>query len=204
MTDTKQKIMDAAEKLFAELSVEGASLRAITDAAGVNLGSVYYYFKNKEQLVQEVLQRRLDQFNQEGEAQIASIMKYQRTPSIRDIWLIMIGTLLDFRAKHKDYLKFIQHMQLAKPRMITDAITRKTDDYVENMLILISNTMDEKVREAGLLRCRLLMNMIFHSLLNYDIMQMALKKEGIILDDKGMARHLADLSVASLQEYLDD
>jgi hypothetical protein len=40
MSTTAQRLMDVAEKLFAEHGNEGTTLRAVVDAAGVNLSSV--------------------------------------------------------------------------------------------------------------------------------------------------------------------
>ncbi|HEX8371697.1 MAG TPA: TetR family transcriptional regulator, partial [Chthoniobacterales bacterium] len=38
--ETRQAILDAAEQLFASSGVHGTSVRDITKAAGVNLGSI--------------------------------------------------------------------------------------------------------------------------------------------------------------------
>lgn len=57
---TKELILDAAERLFADEGVEGTSLRQITREAGVNLASVNYHFGSKEGLVEAVFARRLD------------------------------------------------------------------------------------------------------------------------------------------------
>ena len=40
--DTRTRILDAAERLFAERGFRGASVRAITDLAGANLAAVGY------------------------------------------------------------------------------------------------------------------------------------------------------------------
>ncbi len=61
--DTKQRILDAAENLFAEHGFDGASLRSITSGAGVNLAAVNYQFRSKEALIQEVLARKLGPLN---------------------------------------------------------------------------------------------------------------------------------------------
>ncbi len=58
--DTKAVILTAAERLFAAEGVTGASLRAITGEAGVNLAAVHYHFGSKEGLVRAVLARRLE------------------------------------------------------------------------------------------------------------------------------------------------
>jgi AcrR family transcriptional regulator len=63
--DTKQRILDAAEQLFAEHGFDGASLRAITTAAGVNLAAVNYHFRSKDALIQAVLARKLGPINRQ-------------------------------------------------------------------------------------------------------------------------------------------
>lgn len=64
MQNTKERILDAAERLFAELGYHGASLRAITAAAGVNLAAVNYHFNSKDALIRAVFARRLAPMNQ--------------------------------------------------------------------------------------------------------------------------------------------
>jgi AcrR family transcriptional regulator len=60
---TKERILTAAEALFAQRGFEGASLRQLTAAAGVNLAAVNYHFGSKDNLVEEVFKRRLDQLS---------------------------------------------------------------------------------------------------------------------------------------------
>ncbi len=62
-TDTKSRIMDAAEALFVAGGFESMSMRQITTAANVNLAAVNYHFGSKDALIQAVLARQLDQLN---------------------------------------------------------------------------------------------------------------------------------------------
>lgn len=48
---TRERILNAAEQIFATCGFEGASVRAITKLAEVNLSVAYYYFKDKEALL---------------------------------------------------------------------------------------------------------------------------------------------------------
>lgn len=57
-TSTKDRILDVAERLFAELGFDATSLRTITSIASVNLAAVNYHFKSKEALLQAVFERR--------------------------------------------------------------------------------------------------------------------------------------------------
>ena len=47
---TRDRILDAAEELFAEQGF-ASSLRNITSSAGVNLAAVNYHFGSKEELI---------------------------------------------------------------------------------------------------------------------------------------------------------
>jgi AcrR family transcriptional regulator len=60
---TKDRILDAAERLFARDGFEATSLRAITAEAQVNLAAVNYHFQSKEALVQAVIARRINPIN---------------------------------------------------------------------------------------------------------------------------------------------
>lgn len=61
---TAERILDAAECLFAELGFEATTMRMITRRANVNLAAVNYHFGHKQDLFQQVLRRRLSQLNQ--------------------------------------------------------------------------------------------------------------------------------------------
>ncbi|GAA4413047.1 TetR/AcrR family transcriptional regulator [Nibrella viscosa] len=52
--DTEAKIKRAAEQVFLEYGYEGAKIRQIADAAGVNIALVNYYFRSKEQLFKSI------------------------------------------------------------------------------------------------------------------------------------------------------
>ncbi|WP_117234704.1 TetR/AcrR family transcriptional regulator [Vibrio maerlii] len=61
-SNTKEKILDVAESLFAEHGFKDTSLRTITSKANVNLASVNYHFGDKKTLVRAVLNRYLEAF----------------------------------------------------------------------------------------------------------------------------------------------
>ena len=57
---TKDRILGAAEELFAQHGFGGTSLRQVTSRADVNIAAVNYHFGSKENLVTEVFRRRMD------------------------------------------------------------------------------------------------------------------------------------------------
>jgi AcrR family transcriptional regulator len=63
--DTKDRIMDVAEGLFAEKGYPATSLRDITGEAGTNLASVNYHFQSKEGLLSAIVERYVGPVNRE-------------------------------------------------------------------------------------------------------------------------------------------
>jgi AcrR family transcriptional regulator len=62
---TQERILDAAEVLFARQGVSATSLRSITTRAGVNAAAIHYHFGSKQALVSTILTRRIAPLSQE-------------------------------------------------------------------------------------------------------------------------------------------
>ena len=63
--DVQKMILDAAEDLLAQKSLKEVTLAQIADHANVAKGTVYYYFKNKEDILFAIFDRYLaDQWKQ--------------------------------------------------------------------------------------------------------------------------------------------
>ncbi len=75
MNHTKERILDTAERLFAEHGYAATSLRGIIAAAGVNLAAVHYHFHSKEALLEAVILRRSVPTNHE---RLALLDRYER------------------------------------------------------------------------------------------------------------------------------
>lgn len=62
---TKDRILHAAEELFALQGFATTSLRQVTSRADVNIAAVNYHFGSKDNLVNEVFRRRMDDMSVE-------------------------------------------------------------------------------------------------------------------------------------------
>jgi len=85
LDSTKDRILAAAEELFARTGVARTSLRAITALARVNLAAVNYHFGSKEGLVEEVYRRRLEPLNRARVANLDRLESRARNPSLESI-----------------------------------------------------------------------------------------------------------------------
>jgi AcrR family transcriptional regulator len=70
MSDTKDKILDTAERLIGERGYAATSLRHVIAEAGVNLAAVHYHFGSKEELLDAVVLRNATPVNEARLAQL--------------------------------------------------------------------------------------------------------------------------------------
>ncbi len=60
---TRDRILDAAEELFAHRGYEGVSVRQIMSQAGADVSLAYYHFKSKRDLFDQVMLRKAETLN---------------------------------------------------------------------------------------------------------------------------------------------
>lgn len=91
--ETKQKILNSAEQLFAELGFSDTSLRQITSAAGVNLASVNYHFGSKKDLIKAVMDRYLSLFMPKAHVELSQLLTAP-TLTLPQVFECFVGPLL--------------------------------------------------------------------------------------------------------------
>src|SRR5437870_13392240 len=84
---TKQRILDSAERLFADYGFAGVSLRAIIADARVNLAAIHYHYRSKEALFDAVLLRRLQPINRER----LKLLDAHEQPTLEQIQEALLG-----------------------------------------------------------------------------------------------------------------
>ena len=82
---TKERILDAAERLFSSQGVAATSIRAITAEAGVNVAAVHYHYGGRDELLRAVLQRRLGGVNEERLRQLDALLARPEPPQVEDV-----------------------------------------------------------------------------------------------------------------------
>ncbi|TQV71453.1 TetR/AcrR family transcriptional regulator [Aliikangiella marina] len=92
---TKNKILDAAEELFAERGFAETSLRVITARAEVNLASVNYHFGSKKSLIQAVFERFMDSFTNHLMRQMTELEQSHQRFSVEQVLETLIKPLIE-------------------------------------------------------------------------------------------------------------
>jgi len=99
-SDTKERILDAAEALFAELGFAPTSMRNITGTAGVNLAAVNYHFGSKEELIKAVFTRRLAPLNAERIRRLELLKQGEQPPTLEQLLEAFIAPALELSQEH--------------------------------------------------------------------------------------------------------
>ncbi|MBL1418791.1 MAG: TetR/AcrR family transcriptional regulator [Moritella sp.] len=100
--DTKTRILDAAESLFAEHGFSDTSLRLITTRASVNLASVNYHFGSKKELIQAVIARHLELFMPLLNEKLTALCAQAEQPSLLDVFNSFVDPLLALEKQSKN------------------------------------------------------------------------------------------------------
>jgi AcrR family transcriptional regulator len=108
MAGTKEKILDAAERLFAAQGFAATSLRQIIAQAGVNLAAVHYHFGSKDGLLDAVFARRIEPVNRE---RLELLDRYEAAgdPTLEQILEALIVPTIAL-ARHPERRVFIKVM----------------------------------------------------------------------------------------------
>lgn len=130
MADTREQILDAAEELFAEQGIDGASLRAITGRAKANLGAIHYYFGNKQTLVKEVLLRRLEAYTELRRTDFRRHLEAKGgEPVLRDVWLSLAKVFFDFTDLYPHFSRFTEQLKIFRDADLEEMLHEVALDF---------------------------------------------------------------------------
>ncbi len=88
---TRKCILEAAQLLFAEEGYANTTIRKVAGRAGLSVGTIYLYYKNKEELYSELFRRQLDSFS----AMTEPLRKQEPLSALRGL----IDSYLDYAVK---------------------------------------------------------------------------------------------------------
>lgn len=114
---TSERLLDAAEQLFAERGIDAVSVRAVNAAAGANVAAVHYHFGSKEALVEAVLRRRMERLGERRLAMLAALPT--DTPAVRAVVEALVDPLAELGAdpdaRGRDYVRVLAALQGGGP-----------------------------------------------------------------------------------------
>jgi AcrR family transcriptional regulator len=112
---SRAAILDAAERLFAELGYDATSLTQVGAAAGVSRGTPGYFFRSKAELYQAVLDRSFAEVSEAVRAGRARALASNESPDT--ILAGAVSDYFDFLAARPHFVRLIEREALNGGRL---------------------------------------------------------------------------------------
>jgi AcrR family transcriptional regulator len=105
---TRDKLLEAAERLFLKKGYEGVSIRDITDSAGANVAAINYHFGGKENLYREFFRLKASLKAQEVIAKLKAAIAEDDPPDMRKVVSTYVSEFLGEFLHSREAQKFLQ------------------------------------------------------------------------------------------------
>jgi len=125
--ETRGRLLEAAETVFADLGYHDASIVKITEAAGVAQGTFYLYFTSKREIFDELvrdLNRRVRHAMKEASSQGRTRIEAE---------VLGFRAYFRFTAEHPALYRIIRQAEFVSPRMLEYHYDRLSQGYIEGL-----------------------------------------------------------------------
>ena len=204
--DTKQRILDAAEHLFARDGYHATSLRGITTTADANLAAVNYHFGSKEALLEAVIVRRLDPLNEIRNSQLEALLQKAELagelPSCREVLRAFVEPTLRLRQQGSEAEDFIALIgrTLAEPRGIAMSIfLRHMQPLLQRIFQALALSLPALTEQDLFWRMHFTMGCLSHIMRCHERYSMVPENVNIDLPVDELIEHFLDFTTAGME-----
>ena len=170
-TDTRERLLDVAERLFAEHGFDAVSLRAITTDAGANLAAVNYYFGSKEALIEAVVARLVEPVNRKR-IEILDGIRQEELRDARSIVIAFIDPVLEAAARgvggDNRFFKLMSRCMAARDERVSRLVMRQFPEVVARFVEIICECCPGVSSNTAHLRLLFMAGAMAHSLFHHD------------------------------------
>lgn len=136
---TKLELLKIAYKMFLSKGYENTSIDEIIEEAKIAKGTYYYHFKSKEQMLEEVIQMMIDEYEMKAKEILNSDL---------DLPEKMIGIITSFRPNNDEF-QIVDTLNRQDNLIMHNKINRQV---IERVVPMLSKIVEEGV-QLGLLKC---------------------------------------------------
>ena len=155
-TDKRSAILQAAMELIAENGFHGSPISMIAERAGVSVGTIYRYFRNKDEVI-HALYEEVD-----GRQRTSILRGYSEALPFRERYFHLCRNTYRYLMENPLEFSFIEQYTLSPYGVTT--LRQKLDSYVEPFHALFKQGMEDQIiKELPLM---LLFDLTFGPMLN--------------------------------------
>jgi TetR/AcrR family transcriptional regulator, regulator of cefoperazone and chloramphenicol sensitivity len=193
--DTRDLILNAAGRIFAENGFHATTVRQITKEAGVNLAAVNYHFRDKQELYVSVLKHAYQAAANTAEADRAGTPQQQ----LRIFIHAFLAYLLD--PKRPKWQGSLIAREMAQPTKALDRLATESIQPVKQRLVgIVNELLGPGVPEARVnLSSASIMGQCLHYVHCREMIARLFPKENSLPRDvETLAEHIYEFSLAGL------
>ncbi|MCX7830252.1 MAG: TetR/AcrR family transcriptional regulator [Acidobacteria bacterium] len=100
--DKREKILKAALEVFTKKGFHASSMAMVAKKAGISVGTIYIYFKNEEDLIQQLFYKIKEKMN----SSIKNIIKDEM--ELREKFVLIWSTILKYLLNHPEEFRYLE------------------------------------------------------------------------------------------------
>lgn len=200
--NTKERLLDAAEELFAAHGISGTSLRDLTNQAGANLASVNYHFGSKEGLLRALLERRIVPLNQERLRllDLAERAASDSQPTLESILHAFVAPTIWMCRRHPHFMRVMGRMQTdPNPEIRAWMATELFAPIVARLEKMLTTALPQVPLEDLYWRMSFLVGAMCHTWTNLQDIELVSKGQVTFKGDDELIDRLVDYATAGLR-----
>jgi len=168
---TKEKILDAAEKLFSDNGFNGTSLREITSQAEVNLAAVNYHFGSKKELIKAVMSRYMNELSPRLMSTLTSVQAKDK-PTLIEVFSAFVEPLLALNMFRENgtsiFLQLLGRGYTDSQGFLRWFLTTKYPQVIENFIAAVQKAYPELEPEEMFWRLHFTMGTVVFTMSSSD------------------------------------
>ena len=194
--DTKERLLDAAEALFAERGFEGTSMRAITQAAGASVSAANYHFGSKEALLRATLLRRVGPINRRRFELLEAIERESagEAPSVERVLDAFLRPVFEQVAASPDaparYRQVVSRLYSDPPDIVAALKPEIFGPVSERVLDLLGLALPDRQRDELALALQLTVGLMVHVISGQLETAPGLRRDAEWFSDEGLQRRM--------------
>ena len=200
LDDTKERLLSAGERLFAEEGVHGARVRALHELAGQrNSSALHYHFGSRMGLVEAILTRHQSVVDHHLQERLDELVAGPERPSVRALVDAVVRPLsVELQTQSgRDFLRIVPQVLPAISRNLRSGRAAPMTSETARLLGLLEDCMaglPPAVRRERLVTYTLVLTGILA-----DRAIQIESRRPMVLDDEQFVAHLVDTIAAALE-----
>ena len=164
--ETREKLVVAAENLFALHGYRGVSVRAIAAAAGVNWSLLGYYFRGKEGLLFEVYRRHCNALNAERFQLLKAARAECQPPPLEKVieaFVLPALSIAQTQAGGASFSRLRAVLAAEDSKLLDQLVTQNFDSSSAEFINALCECLPELSRDEVLWRFHFMLGTIYYT-----------------------------------------